>query len=120
MFKTAPVIRFKIKHILMFLASSIVVILASLILVVSFMGCSATRTHESTGQYIDNSVITSKVKAAIFEEPTLKTLQINVASFKGEVQLSGFVDSGASALKAGEVTRGVEGVTGVKNDLLVK
>jgi osmotically-inducible protein OsmY len=60
------------------------------------------------------------VKAAIFNEPTLKSLQINVESFKGEVQLSGFVDSTMSAKKAGEVARGVEGVVSVKNDLVVK
>ncbi len=98
----------------------IILLLASIVLVASFMGCASTPTHESTGQYIDNSVITSKVKAAIFDEPTLKTLQIKVESFKGEVQLSGFVDSVASVEKAGEVARGVEGVAGVKNDLVVK
>jgi osmotically-inducible protein OsmY len=60
------------------------------------------------------------VKTAIFNEPTLKSLQINVESFKGEVQLSGFVDSAQSAKTAGEVARGVEGVVSVKNDLVVK
>ncbi|MGK2945813.1 MAG: BON domain-containing protein, partial [Desulfuromonadales bacterium] len=83
-------------------------------------GCAGTSKQESTGQYIDNSVITSKVKAAIFKEPTLKSLQIEVESFKGEVQLSGFVDSTQSVKKAGEVARGVEGVVSVKNDLVVK
>ena len=60
------------------------------------------------------------MKAAIFSEPTLKVFQINVETFKGEVQLSGFVDSAQSASKAGEVARGVKGVTSVKNDLIVK
>jgi osmotically-inducible protein OsmY len=95
-------------------------ILACLLLVAAFTGCASTSKKESTGQYIDNSVITSKVKAAIFHEPTLKSLQINVESFKGEVQLSGFVDSTQSVAKAGEVARGVEGVVSVKNDLVVK
>jgi osmotically-inducible protein OsmY len=94
--------------------------LACFILAMSFMGCASTAKHESTGQYVDNSVITSKVKAAIFNEPTLKSLQIAVESYKGEVQLSGFVDSTASAQKAGEVARSVEGVVSVKNDLIVK
>ena len=84
------------------------------------MGCAATRTSESTGGYVDDSVITAKVKAAIFDEANLKTLQITVVTFKGEVQLSGFVDSAHNARKAGEVARSVKGVTSVKNDLIVK
>lgn len=85
-----------------------------------FMGCAATQTSESTGQYVDNSAITTKVKAAIFNDPMLKTMQISVESFKGEVQLSGFVNSPESARKAGEIARSVEGVVSVKNDLIVK
>jgi osmotically-inducible protein OsmY len=94
--------------------------LACFVLMTSFMGCASTRTQESTGQYVDDSTITTKVKAAIFDEPSLKTLQINVKTFKGEVQLSGFVDSAQSAAKAGEVARSVNGVVSVKNDLVVK
>jgi osmotically-inducible protein OsmY len=94
--------------------------LACCALITSFMGCAATRTHESTGGYVDDSAITTKVKAAIFNESTLKTMQINVKTFKGEVQLSGFVDSAQSVTKAGEVARGVNGVVSVKNDLIVK
>lgn len=89
-------------------------------LVAAFIGCAATHKRESTGQYVDDSVITTKVKAAIFDEPTLKTLQINVKTFKGTVQLSGFVDSASSVRKASEVAAGVEGVREVKNDLIVK
>jgi len=85
-----------------------------------FLGCAATKTSESTGQYVDNSAITTKVKAAIFNDPMLKTMQISVESYKGEVQLSGFVNSAESARKAGEVARSVEGVVSVKNDLVVK
>ncbi|MEJ2201581.1 MAG: BON domain-containing protein [Desulfuromonadaceae bacterium] len=95
-------------------------ILVCIGLLTAFMGCAATQKKESTGQYIDNSIITTKVKAAIFDEPTLKTLQINVETFKGEVQLSGFVDSTQSAQKAAEIARSVEGVVSVKNDLIVK
>lgn len=89
-------------------------------LITAFMGCAATRTQESTGQYVDDSTITTKVKGAILGDPSLKVLQINVETFKGEVQLSGFVDSQQSASKAGEVARSVPGVTGVKNNLIVK
>jgi len=104
----------------MFKINRMMTILACLLLIASFSGCAATATRESTGQYIDNSVIISKVKAALFDEPTLKSMQINVESFKGEVQLSGFVDSAQSVKKAGEVARSVEGVVSVKNDLVVK
>ena len=94
--------------------------LACLALITAFMGCAATQKHESTGQYVDDSVITTKVKAAIFNESTLKTLQISVKSYQGVVQLSGFVDSAQSVAKAGEVARRVENVVSVKNDLQVK
>lgn len=89
-------------------------------LITAFMGCASTRTRESTGQYVDDSTITTKVKAAIFTDPALKVFQINVETFKGEVQLSGFVDSRQNATKAGEVARSVHGVVGVKNNLIVK
>jgi osmotically-inducible protein OsmY len=91
-----------------------------LCLITTFFGCAATQKHESTGQYLDDSVITTKVKAAILGEKTLKSLQITVETFKGVVQLSGFVDSAQSATKAGEVAKQVSGVTEVKNDLIVK
>ncbi len=83
-------------------------------------GCAGTKTRESTGEYVDNSVITAKVKAAILEDPMLKMFQINVETFKGEVQLSGFVDSAEAAARAVKVTRSVKGVTSVKNSLVVK
>lgn len=86
----------------------------------ALMGCASTRTQESTGQFFDDTAITTKVKAAIFEEPTLKSLEINVETFKGRVQLSGFVTSEANIQKAVEVARRVEGVTTVKNDMRVK
>lgn len=94
--------------------------LACFVLITAFMGCATTKKQESTGQYVDDSVITTKVKAAIFNEATLKTLQINVKTYKGIVQLSGFVDSAQSVTKAGEVARSVENVKEVKNDLVVK
>lgn len=89
-------------------------------LMAALLGCAATPKQQSTGEFIDDSVITTKVKAAIFEEPSLKTLQINVKTFKGTVQLSGFVDSAQSVKKAGEVAGSVDGVKAVENDLVVK
>lgn len=84
---------------------------------VSFVGCASTSQKEGTGEYIDDSVITTKVKAAIFNEPTLKSAEINVETFKGVVQLSGFVSSQADISKAVELARSVKGVTSVKNDM---
>lgn len=87
---------------------------------VSFVGCASTSKQESTGQYMDDSVITTKVKTAIFNEPDLKSLEINVETFKGVVQLSGFVSSQAAINKAVQVTRAVSGVKSVKNDMRIK
>ena len=89
-------------------------------LVAVFLGCASTPKKESTGEYIDDSVITTKVKAALVEDPVTKAYQINVETFKGEVQLGGFVDSAQAKAKAGEVARGVKGVKSVKNNLNVK
>ncbi|MHB8975243.1 MAG: BON domain-containing protein [Trichloromonadaceae bacterium] len=98
----------------------IVRVLAVVVLMAAFLGCTSTRTQKSAGEYVDDSVITTKVKSAIFSEPTLKSMQIEVKTFKGAVQLSGFVDSTQSVKKAGEVARGVTGVESVTNDLIVK
>jgi osmotically-inducible protein OsmY len=94
--------------------------LVCFVLVYSFLMCTAMAQKETPGQYIDDTIITTKVKTAIFEEPSLKTLQIEVETYKGVVQLSGFVDTKASVKKAGEVASKVEGVVSVKNDLIVK
>ncbi len=90
------------------------------VVLVSFMGCAATHTQESTGGYIDDSVITTKVKAALFNEASLKSFEINVETYKDVVQLSGFVNSQADINKAVEVTRNVKGVRSVKNDMRLK
>jgi len=87
---------------------------------VSVVGCAGTPKTEGTGEYVDDTVITTKVKSAIFAEPTLKSAEINVETFKGAVQLSGFVNSQADINKAIEVTRGVGGVKSVKNDMRLK
>lgn len=89
-------------------------------LVLALAGCASTPSTESTGQYIDDSMITTKVKTAILNEPSLKVMQINVETFKGTVQLSGFVKSPQDVITAEQVARGVNGVKLVRNDLLVR
>jgi hypothetical protein len=95
-------------------------ILVLTILLASAWGCGSTATKEGTGEYVDDSVITAKVKAAIFNDSTLKVNEINVETFKGVVQLSGFVRSQADINKAVQVARGVAGVKSVKNDMRIK
>ena len=84
------------------------------------LGCASTSTREGSGEYVDDSVITTKAKAAIFNEPTLKSAEVNVETFKGVVQLSGFVSSRADENKIVEVARGVNGVQSVKKDMRSK
>jgi len=86
----------------------------------SAVGCSSTPRTEGTGQYIDDTVITAKVKGALIENDLTKATEINVETFKGVVQLSGFVSSQASANKAVELARSVGGVKGVTNDMRLK
>jgi osmotically-inducible protein OsmY len=95
-------------------------VLVLAIVLASVWGCGSTAKTEGTGEYVDDSVITAKVKAAIFNDPTLKVNEINVETFKGVVQLSGFVRSQADINQAVKVTRGVAGVTSVKNDMRLK
>ncbi len=83
-------------------------------------GCASTHKQEGTGEYVDDTVVTSKVKAAILNEPGLSSADINVETFKGVVQLSGFVNSKADITKAAAVARSVGGVTSVKNDIRLK
>jgi osmotically-inducible protein OsmY len=90
------------------------------ILLASFFGCASTATQEGTGEYIDDSVITTKVKAEILGDSSLKSSEINVETFKGVVQLSGFVSSKSDIDRAVTLARSVKGVTSVKNDMLVK
>jgi osmotically-inducible protein OsmY len=95
---------------------SILILLALVVIA----GCASTRTQESSGQYMDSSVITAKVKAAMFDDPALKVFDITVETFKDGVQLSGFVNSAEIKNRAGVVASRVSGVTSVKNDLIVK
>ena len=91
-----------------------------LMLIATFVACASTRKHESTGQYVDDSVITRKVKTQLAADDFLKSFQISVETYKDVVQLSGFVDSQAAADKAAQIARSVEGVKSVKNNLVVK
>jgi len=93
--------------------------LAALVAVTA-LGCASTSKSEGTGEYVDDSVVTAKVKTAIFEQPNLKSAEINVETFKGVVQLSGFVASQANADSAVMVAKNVAGVKSVKNDMRVK
>jgi osmotically-inducible protein OsmY len=94
--------------------------LISLVLVISVAGCAGGKRYESTGEYLDDSAITTKVKTSILGDSRLKVFQINVKTFKGIVQLSGFVDSSEIAARAAGVARTVKGVKMVNNSLIVK
>ena len=94
--------------------------LVLLMLIATFVACASTRTKESTGEYVDDSVITTKVKSLLAADDFLKSFQIGVETFKGTVQLSGFVASQKAVDKAVEIAHSVKGVTSVKNDLIVK
>ncbi|MDD2731287.1 MAG: BON domain-containing protein [Candidatus Portnoybacteria bacterium] len=91
-----------------------------LIVIFTFAACASTRTQESAGEYVDDSVITTKVKSLLAADDLLKSFQIGVETYKGAVQLSGFVNTQEAVNKAIEITKTVKGVTSLKNDLVVK
>ena len=86
----------------------------------SVLGCAATETKQATGEYFDDSWITTKVKASLVEDPLVKATEVNVETYKGAVQLSGFVSSNAAMQQAVKVTKGIKGVTSVRNDIRIK
>lgn len=90
------------------------------IALLSVVGCASTSKQEGAGEYVDDAVITTKVKAAILREDTLKVAEINVETFKGVVQLSGFVNSQADINTAVKLASKTEGVKSVKNDMRLK
>jgi osmotically-inducible protein OsmY len=94
--------------------------LVILMLVATLAACASTRTQSSPGDYIDDSVITTKVKSLLASDDFLKSFRISVETFQGTVQLSGFVNTQKAVDKAGEIARSVNGVKSVKNDLIVK
>ena len=87
---------------------------------ITAVGCASTSKQEGMGEYVDDSVITAKVKAAIFEHASLKSAEINVETFKGVVQLSGFVNSAADIQRAVQLVQGISGVRSVRNDMRLK
>ena len=99
---------------------SVIRFLVVLMMIAAFVACASTPKQSSTGEYIDDSVITAKIKAQLAADDFLKSFQIGVESRKGIVQLSGFVNSQGAVDKAGQIANGVEGVKSVKNDLIVK
>jgi osmotically-inducible protein OsmY len=96
------------------------ILVLTIVLAAAAWGCASTATKEGTGEYVDDSVITAKVKAAIFNDSTLKVNEINVETFKGVVQLGGSVRSQADIDKAVQVARGVAGVQSVKSNMRIK
>ena len=94
--------------------------LVLLMLIATFAACASTRTHESAGEYVDDSVITTKVKSLLAADDFLKSFQISVETYQGNVQLSGFVNSQKAVDKAGGIVRSVKGVKSIKNNLIVK
>ena len=91
-----------------------------LMLITGFVACASTSKQEGAGEYVDDSVITTKVKSQLAGDDFLKSFEITVETYKGIVQLSGFVDSQNAVDRAGEIARGVNGVKSVKNNLNVK
>lgn len=87
---------------------------------VAVAGCAGTATQESSGEYVTDSWITTKVKAALVDSPSVKATEVNVETFKGAVQLSGFVSSQSAMNEAVGITRNIRGVTSVKNDMRIK
>lgn len=91
-----------------------------LMMIAVFAGYASIAKSESTGEYVDDSVITTKVKALLASDDFLKSFQISVETYKGVVQLSGFVNSQKAVDKAAQIAGSVKGVSSVKNDLIVK
>ena len=91
-----------------------------LMLIATLVACASTSKQEGAGEYVDDSVITTKVKSLLASDDFLKSFEISVETYKGIVQLSGFVDSQKAIDKAGEIASSVKGVKSVKNNLNVK
>jgi osmotically-inducible protein OsmY len=94
--------------------------LVLLMMIATFVACASTRTHESAGEYVDDSVITTKVKSLLAQDDFLKSFQIGVETYQGTVQLSGFVNNQKAVDKAVEIVRSVKGIKSIKNNLIVK
>ncbi len=94
--------------------------LLAILLLTTVIGCAGSATQESTGEYIDDTWITTKVKASLVDDPDVKAREVNVETFKGVVQLSGFVESAEAMARAIDIAAGIEGVTSVRNNMTIK
>lgn len=94
--------------------------MAVVLVTLSLFGCASTSRHETTGQYVDDATLTSKVKTALLEDPNVSGLDVGVETYKGTVQLSGFANTQQEKSRAGEVARSVSGVREVRNNITVK
>ena len=92
----------------------------AVILFATLLGCAGNSPRETPGEYVTDAWITTKIKAALVEDPQVKATEVNVETYKGTVQLSGFVSSDAAMHQAVRVARGTKGVTGVRNDIRIK
>jgi osmotically-inducible protein OsmY len=101
-------------------SSKLVQCLVIMMLVAGIAACASTSKQSGTGEYVDDTVITTKVKSLLAADDFLKSFEISVETYKGTVQLSGFVDSQNTINRAGENARSVQGVSAVKNNLIVK
>ena len=101
-------------------ALQVMAIAACLASTTAFVGCSGDRTHKSTGEVIDDAAIAAKIKGALIGDPVTKARDIKVNVYRGDVQLSGFVDNAGERKKAEDIAWGINGVRSVKNDLEIK
>jgi len=99
---------------------TLVIAAAAALSTVVLPACSVMRDQQSVGTYVDDATLTTRVKAKFAEDPTVSALAISVETFKGMVQLSGFAKSGEEKAMAERLARGVSGVSGVKNDIVVR
>jgi osmotically-inducible protein OsmY len=90
------------------------------LLPLTITGCASSPTRASTGEYIDDSTITTKITAKYAKDPVVSAMQVNVETYKGVVQLSGFVNHEHAKMRAEEIARGTAGVTKVQNNIIVK
>jgi len=93
---------------------------AALLLAVAVAACGGSPVKESTGEYIDDSTITTKVKAAFVSDKAVDAMNVKVETFKGMVQLSGFADSSAEIERAAQIAAKVAGVKAVRNDIRLR
>ncbi len=89
-------------------------------LVVNTTGCAVSRDQETVGAYVDDATVTTRVKAKLAEDETVSAMAISVETLQGVVQLSGFAKSAAEKARAEQLARGTKGVTGVRNDIIVR